>query len=1080
MFGVNMTNNVEDVDDEEDRKAPIIIALVVLFLLIVAGIAYFSVTSISPPKNLQAVVEGNNVVLLWDPSDTEGVVGYNVYRSNEEGVLGELLNKDPIEETTYIDSGLEEGTYYYIVRTVVEDGREDSNMDQVKAVIGNAPYGLSMVLGNGDGFSNTNYVKAIIKANNADECRFTVDQNPQEWFSYVEETTVYVDEGTHVVSLQCRNEGGLSEEITQEITVDTKPPILSFSVLSLDGKHLTISLKAEDDGVLDCTALAGDVVVDSFTMLPGTVEKSFDLISGKYDFTIKCTDEAGNEGTASYPLDIKEEEKEKAETFDFSVMIEGGKEEVTSRLVNVEVIGTGIEACRYTNENFYPEYKTPWSEYKRNKAWTLSPGEGLKTVYVQCVDKEGDILEKYDTVLYQKNGGKKDNNPKPPQNNTNQTNQTNATIHSIKYYSVKDGVDYEMKDGEEINVKEVKAVVYVEGAVYCDYVDEFNGNKNVIGTSVADTEPITISGELYDSEGEHSLYVVCYDSQGLPDTSAAITIFYNKQVSLSPVAKSVNIIGYVLRDGKLVEDQQVTALSKVKVSVTSENADEGKLWNTPYVDPVCGQVNVPGVIDSEEEATWDSSLTNNVVSFDLIPKTYAGCPADIPPGSDMPIKLVPVNDGIREVNFKVRNENEESAVISDTIFYDATPPTLNDVKPEVVSYSDPAGVYNGFAVKFSLDAVDNGETYGYGPYRLVMLRYVCKQDSVKSSKYCTNSISCTGCKFDKKIDVPYSDNYFDYPVVNGYTYKYVVNVLDYAGHPSNSETIYVTIPTNNSNNTNTTGFENVTFYYKKGDDYLPLEEGMAINSRNLRAYIYGSGFGLCKFIDTVNGVSVLIGSQQYSTTPTVIDGEIPSYPGEHSVYVVCETKNGQEVSDSVEFYYDNVNPRVAAYARPHYHYNRHNNTYLYKIKLHVKAKDNHNLNYLEANYSIISVNLTCLRDRNYSITTRPYFIKPFRFRRIFDCINIERDIPFVKENISGKSYRASYLLTDVNLSTNNIIYVYVFSVYVEDEATNPAFTYSNPVISHVICYLNSENDDFNFCYMPEKYRDALLVCTKKR
>ena len=56
------------------------------------------------PRELQAAVEGDMVSVSWmAPSASEGLVGYNVYRD------GQLLNPNPIVETTYIDENLAAG-----------------------------------------------------------------------------------------------------------------------------------------------------------------------------------------------------------------------------------------------------------------------------------------------------------------------------------------------------------------------------------------------------------------------------------------------------------------------------------------------------------------------------------------------------------------------------------------------------------------------------------------------------------------------------------------------------------------------------------------------------------------------------------------------------------------------------------------------------------------------------------------------------------------------------------------------------------------------------------------------------------
>ena len=69
------------------------------------------------PDDLAAEVEGSSVILTWEDEEEVGegeLLGYNVYRDEIK------LNEDPVEEKTYTDKNLENGTYNYQVTTVYE------------------------------------------------------------------------------------------------------------------------------------------------------------------------------------------------------------------------------------------------------------------------------------------------------------------------------------------------------------------------------------------------------------------------------------------------------------------------------------------------------------------------------------------------------------------------------------------------------------------------------------------------------------------------------------------------------------------------------------------------------------------------------------------------------------------------------------------------------------------------------------------------------------------------------------------------------------------------------------------------
>lgn len=80
----------------------------------------FTVENAFPaPSNLSAMVMCYDVELMWDAPGSGEPIGYNVYRD------GLLVNPDPILELTYMDSGVDPGTYVYTVTAVYDEGESD-------------------------------------------------------------------------------------------------------------------------------------------------------------------------------------------------------------------------------------------------------------------------------------------------------------------------------------------------------------------------------------------------------------------------------------------------------------------------------------------------------------------------------------------------------------------------------------------------------------------------------------------------------------------------------------------------------------------------------------------------------------------------------------------------------------------------------------------------------------------------------------------------------------------------------------------------------------------------------------------
>ena len=90
---------------------------------------------LNPPENLEAVSNGNDIVLTWSaPTPTRGIVEYKIYRDGTE------INTTT--ETTYTDQSIQSGSYIYEV-TVVYDGGYES--DPVEIIIEHTEVGVVLM-----------------------------------------------------------------------------------------------------------------------------------------------------------------------------------------------------------------------------------------------------------------------------------------------------------------------------------------------------------------------------------------------------------------------------------------------------------------------------------------------------------------------------------------------------------------------------------------------------------------------------------------------------------------------------------------------------------------------------------------------------------------------------------------------------------------------------------------------------------------------------------------------------------------------------------------------------------------------
>jgi hypothetical protein len=76
-----------------------------------------------------------SVTLAWDANSEPHLAGYNVYRSRESGIFGgsPINGTSLITTTSFTDSTVTDGIYYYVVTAVGTGGEMSDYSDQVQA-----------------------------------------------------------------------------------------------------------------------------------------------------------------------------------------------------------------------------------------------------------------------------------------------------------------------------------------------------------------------------------------------------------------------------------------------------------------------------------------------------------------------------------------------------------------------------------------------------------------------------------------------------------------------------------------------------------------------------------------------------------------------------------------------------------------------------------------------------------------------------------------------------------------------------------------------------------------------------------
>jgi hypothetical protein len=91
-------------------------------------------TQTQTPSTPAAV--NDSVSILWNPSGSNGVVGYNVYRGMVSGGPYNLITPAMVSANAYIDTAVSSGqTYYYVVTSLASGAIESSYSPEVVATI---------------------------------------------------------------------------------------------------------------------------------------------------------------------------------------------------------------------------------------------------------------------------------------------------------------------------------------------------------------------------------------------------------------------------------------------------------------------------------------------------------------------------------------------------------------------------------------------------------------------------------------------------------------------------------------------------------------------------------------------------------------------------------------------------------------------------------------------------------------------------------------------------------------------------------------------------------------------------------
>lgn len=287
---------------------------------------------------------------------------------------------------------------------------------------------------------------------------FSGIEMPKHWYRFTDSVgsinTAWSESGV----LDCNSVGGCNEpnltchfkvddshmnstEITTTIEVDTTPPTTNLISPAnnslLNNSDITFEYNTTDkNGVVLCELLLNNISINSTINPPMDQTLNFTLINisgGYYGWQVLCTDSIGTKA-----LPNESEKRNFAYVGPESFLIENigatGFESVnndytSSRLVILQTQISMNASCRYKNE--IGDW-SGWATCEDSTYWTLTEGDGNKTVTVE-IDHGGSIITTYnDWIILESAAVHVDNTP-PQQFNVyddgNYTNK-NETFHA--------------------------------------------------------------------------------------------------------------------------------------------------------------------------------------------------------------------------------------------------------------------------------------------------------------------------------------------------------------------------------------------------------------------------------------------------------------------------------------------------------------------------------------------------------------------------------------------------------------------------------------------------------------------------
>ncbi|MFH1393997.1 MAG: Ig-like domain-containing protein [Candidatus Micrarchaeota archaeon] len=244
----------------------------------------------------------------------------------------------------------------------------------------------------GSGYTDTTSVTLDVSSDGASDCRYSNDNvDWTGWSSYVAQKSwsLTSGDGEKVVYVQCKDSSGtLSVIASDSIVLDTSPPPY-ISVIINNGDQVTntrdVVLGLYAFGASRCRFSNEDLQWSPYELYVRS--KNWKLTQGDGLKTVhyQCNDRSNNSvGTSIGSITLSQIPPVAP---DVRLEINNDDSHTSSRRVTLIIDSLYASKCRLRNSE--DDFGDWFTHTGRDISWTLSAGEGRKTVYVECKNDYG-------------------------------------------------------------------------------------------------------------------------------------------------------------------------------------------------------------------------------------------------------------------------------------------------------------------------------------------------------------------------------------------------------------------------------------------------------------------------------------------------------------------------------------------------------------------------------------------------------------------------------------------------------------------------------------------------------------------